>query len=412
MQIAVIGGGAAGFFAAIRCAEQNPACTVTLLEKGGRVLSKVRISGGGRCNVTHACFDNGRLVQSYPRGGRELRGPFERFSARDTVSWFEARGVTLKVEDDGRMFPVTDRSETIVDCLMAAADHAGVRIVLQSGVRILRPLEEGGFEITLASGAVCRFDRVLVATGGSPGRAAYEWLEALGHTIVPPVPSLFTFNLEGHPLVELAGVSVDPVRVRVEDTRLEQTGPLLITHWGLSGPAILKLSAWGARELFSRDYAFLLRVNWLPASHEDALRTAIVAVRLEHSRKQIGTYSPFGLPARLWRWLVHRAGISETVRWAELSQREQNRLIEGLTRTSLEVRGKSTFKEEFVTAGGVSLKDVDFRTLESRRCPGLFFAGEVLDLDGITGGFNFQAAWTCGHIAGTHLARVDESSDR
>ena len=411
MEIAVIGGGAAGFFAAIACAEADPGLKVTLLEKSAKVLSKVRISGGGRCNVTHDCLENTKLVQGYPRGSRELRGPFERFAVKETIAWFERRGVALKIEPDGRMFPTTDDSGTIVACLEQAAARAGVRVALNSGVRMLEPQPGGGFQLTLSSGEHRRFDRVLVATGGSPTLAGFDWLARLGHTIVPPVPSLFTFNLDDHPLAGLEGLSAPQAHLRIEGSKLEQTGPLLVTHWGLSGPAVLRLSAWGARELQLRDYTFPLLVHWVHPHREEALREQLNRIRQEQPRKQLGTFSPVDLPLRLWRWMLERAGVPEDRRWAELGKKELNGLLEALTRSRLQVRGKSTFKEEFVTAGGVSLKEVDMRTMESRRCPGLYFAGEVLDIDGVTGGFNFQAAWTTGYIAGTQMASSSARSD-
>lgn len=407
MKIGIIGGGAAGFFGAIRAAEANPKAEVLLLEKTGKLLSKVRISGGGRCNVTHACFDNTLLVQNYPRGNKELRGAFEKFSAKDTIEWFKKRGVKLKTEADGRMFPVTDNSETIAQCLLDAAADAGVKILLNTGVNKIVPQAEGGFELTLQSGKTMFFNKLLVAAGGGPKEHFFDWLKELGHAIVPPVPSLFTFNLPKHPLNDLPGISVENVHLKILNTKLEQTGPLLITHWGISGPAVLKLSAWGARILHDVDYNFTLKISWLPQFKEDALREKLNLLKNAESKKQLHTFSPFGFPMRLWKWMLQNSNIREDLKWVDASKKDINALVETLLNTQLQVKGKSTFKDEFVTAGGVSLKDVDMKTFESKKCPGLFFAGEVLDIDGVTGGFNFQAAWTGSYIAGENMAKVD-----
>lgn len=392
--VVVVGGGAAGFFAAITCAVTHPRVRVTLLEKSARPLSKVRISGGGRCNVTHACFDPAVLTQSYPRGGKALRGPFSRFQPRDTIEWFAAHGVRLKTEPDGRIFPVTDSSETIVDCLIHAATAAGVEIRTDAGVVSI----ERGFTIELKTGERLTCDRLLLATGST--RKGYEWAVSLGHTIEPPVPSLFTFTVSDPRLADLSGISVANAHVRLAGTRLEQTGPVLITHWGLSGPAVLKLSAWGARLLHERNYHTDLIVNWLPGLRPDELRRRLAEAKTDHARQSIASHAPFELPQRLWKRLVAAAGIGEDQRWADVSKPQSSRLADELWQGRYVLEGKGVFKDEFVTCGGIRLDEVSFKTMESRVCPGLYFAGEILDIDGITGGFNFQSAWTTGWIAG------------
>jgi hypothetical protein len=410
--IVVIGGGAAGFFGAIACAETYPHSRVTLLEQGRQFLSKVRISGGGRCNVTHACFDVALLTQNYPRGSQALRGAFNRFQPRDTIDWFAARGVRLKTEPDGRMFPESDSSETIVNCLIRAAKTSGVDMRAEAGVTsVTRRNDAGdptaGFTLRLKTGERLDCDRVLLATGSN--RRAYTWAESLGHTIEPPVPSLFTFTLPDPRLSDLAGISVDKVKIRLAGTRLEQTGPILITHWGLSGPVVLKLSAWGARILHDRNYQADLLINWLPHLKPDELNQHMLEAKSKHPRQLIGSHSPFHLPQRLWQQLVIAAEIAQGQRWADLSKQQLKRLTDELARGEYFVQGKSIFKEEFVTCGGVNLDEVNFATLESRRCPGLYFAGEILDMDGITGGFNFQSAWTTGWIAGKAMGREENS---
>lgn len=399
LRVVVIGGGAAGFFGAIACAKSHPHTQVTLLEATHKSLAKVRISGGGRCNVTHACFDPAGLVQHYPRGGKALRGAFSKFQARDTVAWFAAHGVKLKTEPDGRMFPITDSSETIVDCLMKAASSAGVEI--RTGAAVVSvSRQKAGFEISLKSGDL-QCDRLLLATGSS--QVGYQIAKSLGHQIEPPVPSLFTFNILDDRLKELAGVSMDSVRLRLSvagKTQLEQTGPLLITHWGLSGPAVLKLSAWGARVLHDCHYQATLLINWLPQLNPEVLRQKLLEIKSEWSKKAIATSCPFDLPRRLWQYLVSRVGINAEDRWAGSSNKILNQLVQELTQGEYLIQGKGVFKEEFVTCGGVSLKEVNFKTMESRCCPGLYFAGEILDIDGVTGGFNFQSAWTTAWLAG------------
>lgn len=408
ISVVVVGGGAAGFFGAIACASRHPNSRVTLLEAARQPLAKVRVSGGGRCNVTHACFDPAILVQHYPRGGKALRGAFTRFQARDTVEWFELHGVTLKTEADGRMFPITDDSATIVDCLMQTAKAMGVKIWQGAAVKAVARKEDG-FRVDVKVGEVLTCDRLLLATGSSP--QGYAIAQALGHTIAPPVPSLFTFNLADSRLQDLAGVSVSNAHLRLqivekmrlqtgEKTYLEQTGALLITHWGLSGPAVLKLSAWGARALHDSQYQATLLVNWLPQSNPEELRQQLLAVKAQLPKRAIATSCPVLIPRRLWERLTSHVGITAATRWAELSHKTLNLLLQELTRGQYTVSGKGAFKEEFVICGGINLKEVDFKTMESRLCPGLHFAGEILDIDGVTGGFNFQSAWTTGWIAG------------
>lgn len=399
--ILVAGGGAAGFFGAIAAAEADPRARVTILEKSPHLLAKVRISGGGRCNATHACFDPRELSQRYPRGGRALIGPFTRFGPRDTIEWFRLRGVNLKTEADGRMFPVTDTSQSIIDCLMDSARNAGVSIRTRTGLESIGLKPGGGFALRLSNGESLDADRLLWATGGA--RAENHSLVPLGHTLVPPVPSLFTFHIDSPWLRELPGVAVENVQVTVPGTALKQRGPLLITHTGVSGPAILRLSAWGARDLHAHDYRFPLRIAWLPDTKPEA-----ILAELQNRRELQGgqtvlraRWNP--LPARLWEQLVLQAGIAPETKWARLAKPEALKLATLLTATELPVTGKSMNKEEFVTCGGIPLPEVDFKTMESRIVPGLHFAGEALDIDGITGGFNFQAAWTTSWIAGQNL---------
>ncbi|MEG4283640.1 NAD(P)/FAD-dependent oxidoreductase [Microcoleus sp. A006_D1] len=413
LKITVIGGGAAGFFSAITCAKTYPQARVTLLEAGRQLLAKVRISGGGRCNVTHACFDPGVLVQNYPRGGKALRGAFTRFQPRDTVDWFASHGVKLKTEEDGRMFPITDDSGTIVNCLIRAAEDAGVKIRTGDAVVSVKKLtaEEGGhapstaptFEVELKSGEILKSDRILLATGSNP--SGYKWAKELGNTVEVPVPSLFTFNIADGRIKDLAGVSVPNAKVKLPGAKLEQSGPLLITHWGLSGPAVLKLSAWGARFLHDRHYRTSVLINWLPQYNGEVLRQQLVAVKSQLSHRLIVSSCPFPMPRRLWDRLTSSIGIDEQKRWADLSNKALDRLLLELVQGEYQISGKGAFKEEFVTCGGVSLKEVDFKTMESRRCPGLFFAGEILDIDGVTGGFNFQSAWTTAWLAGMAIGK-------
>jgi predicted Rossmann fold flavoprotein len=406
MKIGVIGGGAAGFFGAIAAAEANPDARVTLFEAGREPLAKVRISGGGRCNVTHSCFESAALVQYYPRGGKALRGVFSRFQPKDTIAWFTDRGVKLKTESDGRMFPTTDDSGTIVDCLMEAAENAGVNLKNNAAVKSIRR-EESGFSIEMRTGEMIPFDRILLATGSSA--QGYQMARALGHSVIAPVPSLFTFNVSDRRLDGLAGLSVPEAKVKIQDSKLEQSGPLLVTHWGLSGPAVLKLSAWGARALYDSHYNATLTVNWLPNAKPDALRDQLVKVKTQLAKKSIGSNCPVILPRRLWESLITAAGIPAELRWSDVTKVMLSALLKELLNGDYTITGKGVFKEEFVTCGGIDLKEVDFKTMESRLCPGLYFAGEVLDIDGVTGGFNFQSAWSTGWIAGGAIGHEQAS---
>ncbi|MCE9538998.1 MAG: NAD(P)/FAD-dependent oxidoreductase [Bacteroidetes bacterium] len=395
----VIGGGAAGFFAAINCAKFHLDYSVSLFEKSSKLLSKVRVSGGGRCNVTHACFDNSLLIKNYPRGEKELRNAFSRFSSTDTVKWFEQHGVELKTEKDGRMFPITDNSETIINCLMQEAEKAGVKIKLNVDITEIIKNENNTFTLLANGGGSFECDKLIIATGGNPKDSAYDWLKKLGHTIIKPVPSLFTFNIPNNSVTQLMGVSVPNAKVRVQGTKLETEGPLLITHWGMSGPGILKASAWGARLLSDLNYNFNAIINWLPKYTEEKLRIEFANQRAENPAKMVLNNCPVELPKRLWEYFVNKAGIPEATRWADLPKRNSNILITIIINDEYKVQGKTTFKEEFVTCGGISLKEIDFSTMQSKLVPNLFFAGEIMDVDGITGGFNFQNACSSGWIA-------------
>jgi predicted Rossmann fold flavoprotein len=398
--VAVIGGGAAGFFGAIACAAADRNAHVIILEKARQILSKVRISGGGRCNVTHHCFDPAVLVQNYPRGNKELRGAFSRFQPRETIEWFQSRGVELKTESDGRMFPITDSSETIITCLLEQMKVLGVELWTECGVVDCEKKEK--FHLTLSNGENLECDYVLVATGSSP-KVSF-WLEKLGHSLSPPVPSLFTFNIPNSPLHELSGISVPKVKLSLEECGLHQMGPLLITHWGFSGPAVLKLSAWGARILHEKQYRTSLKINWLPEVTGDALKQLIADCRQNQTARQVGSESPVPLPKNLWKALLKVAKVPLETRWSAISKQHMQDLLKTLHSCIFQIDGKSTYKDEFVTCGGVKLQEVDFKTLESHICPGLYFAGEVLDVDGVTGGFNFQNAWTTSWLAGNAIA--------
>jgi predicted Rossmann fold flavoprotein len=403
-RVVIVGGGAAGTFAAIRAAQLDRDLQVTLLEKSRDLLQKVRISGGGRCNVTHDCRDPRELVGFYPRGSRELRGMFARFAAQDTIDWFTSRGIRLKTEADGRMFPSTDKSDTVITSLLDAAREAGVKILTKRGVA--DAVRSGdGFEVTVSDGTTLAADRLLMTTGGMRSADARRMVEALGHGVVEPVPSLFTFHIDDPRLRDLAGLSVPDARVRVAGHKdLDARGPVLVTHWGVSGPGVLRLSAWGARPLADRDYTFELLVDWLPDLAPDATAPLLDAGRRDQPRRMVLKTPRADLPRRLWERLVAAAGIPEGRIWSELRREEARKLMAQLRDARFQVTGKSLNKDEFVTCGGVPLKEVDLRRMASREVPGLFFAGEVLDIDGITGGFNLQAAWTGGWIAGEALA--------
>jgi hypothetical protein len=404
MKIIVIGGGAAGFFGAITCKSFAPEDEVIILEKTNKLLSKVKVSGGGRCNVTNACFDNNELLKNYPRGNKELRKPFQAFSTKDTMAWFQSRGVKLKTEADGRVFPVSDNSASIVDCLISEAEMLGVKIWQMQHVISLVPTAEG-FTIVTDSESPILADKVLIATGGAPQISGYNWLSKTQHTIIDPLPSLFTFNSPENEFKDLMGITISDAFVRIAGTNHCQSGPLLITHWGFSGPAVLKLSAWAARDLAEKTYQFNILVNWIGASYTDiTLRQYLETYKLENAKKLIQSNQLFGLALRLWKKLCLQADISETLRWGEIPKKQYNKLIDNLLNSPFEIKGKTTFKEEFVTAGGIKLSEINLDTLESKLHKGLHFAGEIMDVDGITGGFNFQNAWTSGYLAGKNMA--------
>jgi len=404
----VIGGGAAGFFCAVNAARINPGLTVVILEKTSKLLSKVRISGGGRCNTTHACFDIAEMSKKYPRGGNFVKKTFHQFFTTDTIQWFEERGVRLKTEEDGRMFPLTDSSQSIIDCLLKEANKYGVAIRLNTEVKTINAYPgnhpNSVFSIECANAENIDADFICVASGGYPKSSMFDWLKELGHTIEEPVPSLFTFNMPGHSITKLMGVSVENTRVKIIGTKLEQEGPLLITHWGLSGPAILKLSAWGARQLAISNWQFSILINWLPEYNEQSLQSVFQSLRFDNASQKIMNRNPFGLPQRLWEFLLTYSEVYEERRWADLPAKEQNKLIKNLCAGEFTIKGKTTFKEEFVTAGGIRLNEVDANTMMSKKISNLFFAGEILDVDGMTGGFNFQHAWTSGFIAAKSIS--------
>ena len=397
--LVVIGGGAAGFFGAVTFAADSPGARVCILEKAAVPLGKVRISGGGRCNLTHACFDPAQLVQYYPRGARELRGAFTRFQPRDTIEWFESRGVPLKTESDGRVFPVSDRSENIIACLTSQAARTGVEVRCLSPVSAVRRAAEGAFQVELRQGDFLSTRSLLLASGGD--RAGMALAGSLGHPLVPPVPSLFTFTIPDPRLSGLEGVSVPAAHLALPSARLDASGPLLITHWGLSGPAVLRLSAWGARALHEAGYRMPLLVNWIPPHNPETILGRLNELRAAESRRLVLAHSPLpDVPLRLWKALASTAGVPETLTWANLSRAQLTGLAEQLTRCRFEIQGKGQFKEEFVTCGGGALRGVGFRRMQSPIFPGLYLAGEILDIDGLTGGFNFQSAWTTAWLAG------------
>ena len=420
-----MGGGAAGFFCAVNAARLNPQLEVIILEKSNKVLGKVRVSGGGRCNTTHACFDIPEMVKKYPRGANFVKKTFHQFFTTDTIKWFEERGVPLKTEADGRMFPVSNSSQSIIDCLMKEADRFGVAVHMHNEVISLEWLGNNGdaddvaqeehktvkqkFTLAIATAGakehrLLTTDYLCIACGGYPKLSMFSWLSATGHHIEPPLPSLFTFNMPGNTITKLMGISVENAKVKIAGTKLESSGPLLITHWGMSGPAILKLSAWGARELAAREYTFTAIVNWLPLYNEQTLKDAFEQFRFDMAAQKINNKNPFGLPSRLWEYFLLQCNIKDTIRWADLPAAAQNKLVKNLCAQECVVKGKTTFKEEFVTAGGIALSEIDANTMMSKKLPQLYFAGEILDVDGVTGGFNFQHAWTSGWIAAKAIA--------
>ncbi|GAA4280721.1 BaiN/RdsA family NAD(P)/FAD-dependent oxidoreductase [Gaetbulibacter aestuarii] len=396
--VIIVGGGAAGFFAAINLAKRRPDLKICILERGNTVLNKVKVSGGGRCNVTHAEFIPRNLIENYPRGDKELLGPFHQFMTGDTITWFEKRGVSLKIEDDGRMFPESDSSQTIIDCFLNEAQKHGVEILLNHSVKNIQ--KEGDRFIVGTNKNTFDAESVLVAAGSNP--KIWELLKELGHTIVAPVPSLFTFNCKDDRIKDIPGVVVPHVHVKILNTDLESTGPLLMTHWGFSAPAILKLSAFGAIELAACNYKFDIEINFITMDMESAIEK-LKTLKHDLSKKLVRKSASFDIPKRLWEKLVLSAGINENMRWAELNKNQLEALADQLTQAVFNIDGKSTFKEEFVTAGGVDLKEVNFKTFESKCCENLYFAGEVLNIDAITGGFNFQNAWTGAFIAAQNI---------
>jgi predicted Rossmann fold flavoprotein len=404
-RLIVIGGGAAGFFCAVNAARLHPSLEVIVLEKTGKLLSKVKVSGGGRCNVTHSCFSIADMIRHYPRGANFLKKAFHHFFTTDTIQWFSERGVALKTEDDGRMFPVSNTSQSIIDCLMKEANKYGVEIRLMCDVKSLKYEEEKQFTLELSDGRQLTADFVCIASGGYAKPSQFGWLQQLGHSIAEPVPSLFTFNMPGNAITQLMGVSVPEASVKIPGTSLSAKGPLLITHWGLSGPAVLRLSAWGARQLAICNWQFTILINWMPHFNEQTLREHLQELRFGIAAQKIGNRNPFDLPQRLWQYLLQVSGIDEHKRWADLPAKEQNKLIANCCIQEFKVQGKTTFKEEFVTAGGIQLSEIDVNTMQSKVIPHLYFAGEILDVDGITGGFNFQHAWTSGFIAANAIAK-------
>lgn len=400
--IIIVGGGAAGFFTAINIVEKNLHLKVAILERGKNVLEKVRISGGGRCNVTHACFEPNELVKFYPRGEKELRGPFHQFCSGDTIEWFEKHSVALKIEDDGRMFPESNTSQTIIDCFLNATQKLGIAVLTGQSVQSI--FKKGSFWKIETQNDQYLTEKLVLATGSNP--KMWELLQTFGHAVVSPVPSLFTFNIKDPRIRDLMGVSA-LATVKVKDTKLSATGPLLITHWGMSGPGILKLSAWGARILHDKNYQFTIHVNWLNDIETEDAEKLLKEIKIEHAKKAVSKKSPFDFPNRLWESLVLASGIQEDpsdseqaqqTKWADLSKMQLQNLAQQLTNGNYQVNGKSTFKEEFVTAGGIDLKEINFKTMESKLHDNLYFAGEIVNIDAITGGFNFQNAWTSGFI--------------
>jgi len=405
--IIIVGGGAAGFFTAINCVEKNPNLKVAILERGAEVLNKVRISGGGRCNVTHACFEPNELVKFYPRGEKELRGPFHQFCSGDTVEWFEKHGIELKIEADGRMFPVSNSSQTIIDCFLEATKKLKIDILTHQSVQSIYKTNDY-WKIETPNEQFSA-QKLILATGSNP--KIWEMLQTFGHLVVNPVPSLFTFNIKDARIKELPGVATQ-VSIKVKDTKLSSNGPLLITHWGMSGPAILKLSAWGARILHDKNYQFTIFVNWLNDLDTEDVEKILKELKLEHAKKAVSKKSPFEITNRLWESLVLASGIEAETKWADLSKIQLQNLSEQLTNGAFQVNGKSTFKEEFVTAGGIDLKEINFKTMESKLHENLYFAGEIVNIDAITGGFNFQNAWTSGFIVAEAIAFSTDSTNK
>ena len=398
LKVAIVGGGAAGFFAAFSVKEHHKDAQVVIFEKSNKILAKVKISGGGRCNVTNACFSASKLSKFYPRGEKEMKKAFSVFQAKDTVEWFAKRGVTLKAESDNRMFPVTDDSQTIIDCFLEEAKLKNIQLLKLTPISKIIP-EKTGYTLH-HNDTKEHFDKVIIATGGSPKESGSYWLRQLGLAISPPVPSLFTFNIPGDQVKTLMGLVVENATVRIQGTKLRYAGPVLITHWGMSGPAILKLSAWGAKVLAEKKYQFKIQINWLSIKSEEEAHGILDKADASIRAKKIMNANPFGLPNRMWAFLLQKVKINPDMKWFDLSKKNLNQLLNTLLNDIYEVSGKTTFKEEFVTCGGVKLSEIDMTSMESKALKNLYFAGDVMDVDGITGGFNFQAAWTTGYIAG------------
>ena len=418
-KVIVVGGGAAGFFCAIQIAELHPDWEIVLLEKTNKLLSKVKVSGGGRCNVTHACPDVEVLLKKYPRGARFLKKAFYLFATKNTIEWFSKNGVELHTEKDGRMFPTTNSSDTIIDCFLRKVHQYKIQILTQHEVLDIisnaSNINAGAivdkktktFTVQLQGRVAMQADAICLATGGMLKSDRLKWLTNFGHTIIDPVPSLFTFNTIDKKITTLMGVAVDKASIQWKGNKNIETGPLLITHWGISGPAAIKLSAWCAREMAETNYEGAIQINWTPSFNESTLKMEWINFRMDFGRREMGSKNPFDLPQRLWHFLLQESGIVLTTKWADLKSVNQQQLIQLLTRYTLDIKGKTTFKEEFVTCGGVDLKDIDALTMESKLIPGLHFAGEMMDVDGITGGFNFQHAWTSGWIAAQHIGQLD-----
>lgn len=401
--LVVVGGGAAGFFGAIQAAEMKPGLRVVIIEKSNKLLAKVKVSGGGRCNVTHHCFEPHALAHHYPRGEKSLKTLFKTFQARHIVEWFASKGVELKVEDDGRMFPVTNSSQTIIDCFMREALRLKIKIEMGSGVSKVDSRDDS-VSVTCADGTIYLAKKILIATGGNPSLLFYDWIKLLGHTIVPPIPSLFTFNDSQKDFQDLMGIAVPNAEVRIATTKFSQQGPVLITHWGLSGPAVIKLSAWAAEYLHQNNYQFTALVNWTGTTKEEDIRSFFSEHKRAHGKQKIISNPLFKLPQRLWVRLCALAEIEDPKIWSELAQKNLNKLVEFLIRCPFQIKGKTTFKEEFVTCGGVDLKEIDLEKMESKKSKNVFFAGEVINIDGETGGFNFQSAWTTAFVAAKSIA--------
>jgi predicted Rossmann fold flavoprotein len=409
-KLIVIGGGAAGFFCAVNAASANANLDVTIVEKTNKLLSKVKVSGGGRCNVTHACFSIAEMIKKYPRGEKFLKQAFHHFFTTDTIEWFQKRNVKLKVEADGRMFPESNSSETIINCLLKEANKYNVQILMNRETIKIEKFSLSDnvnyFQLFFKNGSILQSDFVCIACGGYQKEDQYKWITNLSHSFEKPVPSLFTFNVPKNPIAELMGITVENVHVKITDNKLSQTGPILITHWGFSGPSILKLSAFAAKELAALQYHFSISINWVGYYNENSLLGKFKSIRLEIASKKIINKNPFNLPQRLWEYHLNCCGIKAELRWADLPSKQQNILVKQLCSQQFTVSGKTTFKEEFVTSGGIKLNEIDANTMASKIVPNLFFAGEILDADGITGGFNFQHAWTSGFLVSKEISRI------